>query len=173
MRAASQLRIVCHAIVAVTLCGIGTPSAVAKLKVDPAKAATLHIPKGYEKSKMLGGNTQLVFLAPETGACKGLKYVTGFDWSDKKGVVKQKLVPSGQRVTLYALGKINTDGGYNAVYVNSCARSVSFTPLQGGQYDFVQKIDLGVSCDVRLTDRATGLPPPDLEQIEGPFCRNL
>ena len=52
MRAASQLRIVCHAIVAVTLCGIGTPSAVAKLKVDPAKAATLHIPKGYASAAM-------------------------------------------------------------------------------------------------------------------------
>ena len=144
--------------------------AEAKIKVDPANSATFHLSKGYAKAKMLGGNTQLFFMAQQAGSCKGIKYVTGFNWSDKSDVIKAKLLPAGKPLTLYALAKINGDGGYGRVIESRCARTLTFTPAVEGNYTVVQKIDLSVPCDVQIIDRATGKPLPDVVQSEGPIC---
>lgn len=144
--------------------------AEAKIKVDPAQSATFHLSKGYQKSKMLGGNTQLFFMAREAKSCKGIKYIVGFNWSDKSDVIKAKPLPAGRPLTIYALAKINSDGGYNQVIEGRCARTVTFTPKIGGNYIILQKIDLKVPCDVQIVDQATGQSPPDIVQSEGPIC---
>jgi hypothetical protein len=151
------------------LMAVGTAS-YAKITVDPSSAATFTMAKGYEKSKLLGGNTQLVFMAKEAGSCKGLKYAFGFNWSDKNGSIQTKQLPAGKPLTLYALAKINTNGGYAQVTENRCARTVVFTPAIGGKYTLIQKIDLAVPCDISVIDDATGKPPPEIVSMSSRAC---
>lgn len=152
------------------LIGLISTVAEAKIKVDPAQSANFTFSKGYQKAKMLGGNTQLFFMAREAGSCKGIKYAAGFNWSDKADVLKIIPLPAGNPLTIYSLAKINGDGGYNRVIESRCARTVTFTPSVGANYTIKQKIDLSVPCDVQIIDQATGNQPADVVQREGPIC---
>lgn len=151
-----------YATIIVALAVVTGTATYAKIKIDPAAAATFQMAKGYEKSKMLGGNTQLIFMAKLPDSCKGLKYAFGFNWSDKNGSVQTKQLPAGKPLNLYALAKINTNGGSTYVVENRCARSATFTPVIGKRYTIIQKLDLTTPCDMSVIDDSTGKPPPDL-----------
>jgi len=147
---------------ALGLAGFATGFGVAAAqKAPPPPTATFHFTKGYVKSELLGGSTQMFAIQPVIGVCRHLKVITGINWSD--GKEKARPVPAGASINLLAQTLINSDGGSPyAVTSNYCAASVTFTPRPGADYSVIQRAIRGVSCNVEIVDRATGAPPLDL-----------
>lgn len=122
---------------------------------------------GLEDTVSMGSAKTQEYRISKTDRFHDGQLVKLFTWAARKP--KSILHPAGRRIFVFGrMNRLFGAPGISSSGQNWCMNGSSFTPRPHTRYRIVQKGSPYGSCEITVTDLATGLQPQDVERVMFP-----
>lgn len=143
------------------------------LPSDTTSTAMARFPKDNLRLSVMRGDAQYYGIMRDQ-SCRSTQKLAFYNAGiGRNNEEKTVALEAGHSVRILANIAKQSYGGYQYENVSGCRNVVEFTPVANKKYVILQTSDdvkTGFSCDLTVTEEASGAVPADFKRLPPPHC---